>query len=96
MSLRDQARGRECQIRVPGLCNGNPETVVGCHYRLIGLSGIGLKAHDLFIAWGCSDCHRAVDTGHSANWTSHELRLMHAEGVLRTQQILILEGRIKA
>ena len=91
-SLRQQARGRPCQIRVPGCCNGNGETTVGCHYRMPGLSGIGSKADDLFIAWGCSNCHAAVDTLHSANWTAEQLKLMHAEGVLRTQAILLKEG----
>lgn len=33
-NLRKEARGRECQIRIPGVCNGNPETVVLTHYRL--------------------------------------------------------------
>ncbi|EEY7289306.1 DUF1364 domain-containing protein, partial [Escherichia coli] len=24
--LRKAARSRECQVRIPGVCNGNPET----------------------------------------------------------------------
>ncbi|EOO3821306.1 nuclease domain-containing protein, partial [Escherichia coli] len=24
--LRKAARGRECQVRIPGVCNGNSET----------------------------------------------------------------------
>jgi len=93
-SLRQQARGRPCQIRVPGICNHNAETTVGCHYRLAGISGVGHKAPDLFIAWGCSDCHRAVDMQYSANWTVDDLRIMHLEGVIRTQFILLNEGHI--
>jgi Protein of unknown function (DUF1364) len=73
-SLRTKAKGRPCQIRIPGICNGDPETTVGCHYRLGGISGIGLKSPDLLIAWGCSACHQAIDTGHSANWSAQELR----------------------
>ncbi len=26
--LRKAARGRECQVRIPGVCNGNSETSV--------------------------------------------------------------------
>ncbi|EER1376654.1 DUF1364 domain-containing protein, partial [Escherichia coli] len=26
--LRKAARSRECQVRIPGVCNGNPETSV--------------------------------------------------------------------
>lgn len=32
--LRKAARGRECQVRIPGVCNGNPETTILAHIRL--------------------------------------------------------------
>ncbi|EFH2748188.1 DUF1364 family protein, partial [Escherichia coli] len=25
-NLRKESRGRECQVRIYGICNGNPET----------------------------------------------------------------------
>ena len=31
MNLRKLAKGRDCQVRLPGICNGNPETVVLAH-----------------------------------------------------------------
>ena len=94
MNLRSLARGRQCQIRIPFCCNGKDETVVGCHYRLPGLSGLGLKPSDLFIAWGCAACHTAVDTLEHATWNAEQLKLMHAEGVFRTQAILMDEEEI--
>ncbi len=33
-NLRKEARGRECQVRIYGVCNGNPETTVLAHYRI--------------------------------------------------------------
>ncbi len=45
--LTKAARGRECQVRIPGVCNGNPETVVLAHYRLAGTCGVGQKPSDL-------------------------------------------------
>ena len=96
MNLRNQARGRVCTIRIPHCCNGNLETVVGCHYRMPGLGGIGLKPPDLFIAWGCADCHKAVDTLNHPIWSPEQLKLMHAEGVFRTQNILLEEEKISA
>ena len=56
--IRQSARGKDCDIRMPGCCNGNPETVVHCH--LPG-GGMGGKMNDLFGARGCSDCHAEVD-----------------------------------
>ncbi len=80
MNLRKLARGKECLIRIPGICNGDPGTTVLCHYRLMGLSGMGIKSPDLVAAWGCSSCHAYVDTHHDP-----ATRLAHAEGVFRTQ-----------
>lgn len=88
-----EARGRECQIRIPGICNGNPETVVLTHFRLAGTCGTGIKPPDIQAAWGCSGCHDECDrrTHYIDNETA---RLFHAEGVMRTQYILIAEGKL--
>lgn len=37
-NLRKEARGRECQVRIYGVCNGNPETTVLAHYRMLVLT----------------------------------------------------------
>jgi len=90
--LRDLARGKLCQIRVPGICDGNPETTVLAHYRLSGLSGMGIKAPDWAGAYSCARCHSMVDSGRSANFTRAELKQMHLEGVLRTLAMLEHDG----
>ena len=46
-NLRKAARGRECQVRIPGVCNGNPETSVLAHIRIAGLCGTSIKPPDL-------------------------------------------------
>ena len=93
--LRKLAKGRECQIRIPGVCNFNSETTVLAHFRLIGVSGLGLKPPDLLGAWSCSDCHDAVDRRRFKELEFDFVRLAHAEGVFRTQAKLIEEGIIK-
>ncbi|MDF7658341.1 DUF1364 domain-containing protein [Erwiniaceae bacterium L1_54_6] len=90
--LRKAARGRECQLRVPGVCNFNPETTVLAHYRLAGTCGTGIKPNDAQAAFACSACHDAVDGRIKTPFTREDLRLFHAEGVFRTQQILRDEG----
>ncbi len=90
------ARGRDCQVRIPGTCNGNPETTVLAHYRLVGTrSGMGIKPNDLQGAWACSACHDAIDGRKDGPYTYKELRLMHAEACFRTLDILISEGVVK-
>jgi hypothetical protein len=94
--LTKLARGRDCQIRVPGYCAPGPENeaVVACHVRLLGISGMSLKAPDFMIAFGCAPCHAVVD-GQRGSWVEFPqiLRdLMLFEGCFRTQAILFHEG----
>ena len=87
MNLRDFARGRNCQIRLPGVCNFNPETTVLAHVRLVGLSGMGMKVDDRIGAHACSACHAHVDSHKDA-----ETQVSFYQGVFRTQQIVINHG----
>lgn len=92
-NLRKEARGRECQVRLPGICNGNAETVVLAHCRLPGLCGMGLKPNDLFGAWACNCCHDEIDR-RTRLMDAEAAHLAHLEGVIRTQAVLIAEGKI--
>ncbi len=94
-NLRKQARGRECQIRIPGVCNGNPETSVLAHMRLAGTCGTGIKPPDILAAISCNCCHDAVDGRLKTEYSTDELHSMHADGVLRTQIMWLKEGLIK-
>lgn len=90
MRLRVLAEGRDCQVRLPGVCNGNRETTVLCHFRLIGISGMGRKPPDLIGAWACSACHALVDSTKDC-----AVQLAFAHGVFRTQAALIEEKEVK-
>ena len=95
MSLRKEAKGRGCMVRLPGICNFNSETVVLAHIRVMGVSGMGLKSPDLLGAWACSACHDELDgRTHQSGMTRNELRLAHFEGMARTVAQLDKEGLI--
>lgn len=94
--LRKAARGRECQIRIPGICNHNDETSVLAHVRLAGTCGTGIKPPDFLGAIACSHCHDAVDGRMKTAYSHDELKLMHAEGVMRTLVLWIKEGLVRA
>ncbi len=89
MSLRDQAAQRPCMVRLDG-CNADPATTVLAHFRLIGVSGMGIKPPDLIGAWACSACHARIDTD-----KSDAVQLAFARGVFRTQATLIREGLLR-
>lgn len=90
-SLRKLARGRDCQVRLEGICNFDPETTVLAHYRLGGVCGMGLKPHDLIGAWACSSCHDEIDR-RTRKVDADFAALAHLEGVVRTLANLIKMG----
>ena len=94
MKLRKAAKGRECMVRLPGVCNHNPETTVLAHVRLAGVSGMGMKADDLLGAWACSSCHDAIDRRGHLDLDRDYVRLAHLEGMVRTIAILRKEDLI--
>ena len=87
------ARGQDCQIRIPGVCNRDPATTVPAH---LNGAGMGIKHPDIFIAYSCSDCHDFVDGRNRPDaimmhlgWSITDVKLAHHEAVTRTQQIMI-------
>lgn len=77
---------RECQIWLEG-CTGAPAG--RCHFRLQGVSGMGLKVPDLLVAWGCASCHSIVDSNKSP-----DVQLQFAKAVFRTLVQRMREGEI--
>ena len=94
VNLRKEARGRPCYVRLPGCTGGGDDTVLA-HYRLAGYCGTGMKPPDIMGAWACDVCHSVADgrmllKGYSRD----EIRLAHAEGVIRTVEQLVKEGKV--
>ena len=81
-------------MRLTGICNHNSETVVLAHVRLPGVSGMGIKAHDLLGAWACSACHDAIDRRAHTDLDRDYVRLAHLEGMVRTINQLIKEDKV--
>lgn len=85
MSIRKLARNQPCLVRLRG-CDGGGETTVLAHYRMSGYCGTGLKPPDEFGAFCCVRCHDLCDGRRKElGLTKVEIRLAHAEGVMRTQ-----------
>lgn len=89
MNLRKLARGKPCQVRIPLICSHDRSTTVLAHYRMAGYSGTGMKPDDWsFGAWACAACHDVIDGRVKTEHDRNAVRLMHAEGCLRTQASL--------
>ena len=90
--LEKSARGRECQVRIPGVCNYDPATVVLCHLHN---GGMGRKCDSLFAFFGCSDCHDVCDGRRKTSIKPDYIKEWTHEAVFRTQKIWLDEGLIK-
>lgn len=86
--IREYARGQDCTIRLPHVCNWNPETTVLCHANTHRAGkGKSLKARDYLGAFGCSSCHAVLDgnTNRPRELTKDEVELAFWHGVAETQ-----------
>ena len=94
--ITDSARGMDCQIRIPTICNSDPETVVWAHANGTAAGkGIGMKTPDLLGAYACSACHDEVDR-RTRIMDRNLVRLWFWEGHARSLRILIEKGLVKA
>lgn len=76
--IRKSAKGESCCLRLPGICNGNPETTVLAHVHT-HFSGIATKSNDLHGFYACSACHQAYD--------NHEVENIDVLGAMVETQI---------
>lgn len=62
--LLKMAQGEPCLLRVPGVCNGNSDTVVAAHSNSAKHGkGKAMKAHDFYSVFSCAACHFWLDVG---------------------------------
>ena len=79
--------------RLPGVCNGDPETTVLAHIGIAGTRGIGFKPVDLCGTWACSSCHAVIDGGKSS-LSRDQVRAYAMDGVLRTLTHIATRGTL--
>jgi len=94
---RKLARGRDCMVRLEGVCCFDPSTTVLGHVRMLGISGLGIKAPDQLGAWICHACHSACDSlqYNGETFEREYVELQFLRGVIRTQAQLLREGKLK-
>ena len=91
--IRKSARGQECALRIPGICNFMPETTVLAH---VGKDrGMSLKCDDSFAVYACSDCHDAID-GRSMTMDEGTKAIYILAALEQTQRELFTAGLLEA
>ena len=88
--LRNSARGRDCTLRLPGICNFDAETTVLAHLPC-GTKGVGTKSNDHIAVFACACCHAYLDGAN--RWEIHAKDYLRA--LAETQAIWIEKGLLK-
>jgi len=97
--IRRAARGQDCTLQLPGICNHACDTTVLCHSNFLkDGKGMGLKAPDTAAAFGCSCCHDVLDgrRPRPAEMTAGDVEAAFYAGVARTHRILRQLGLLPA
>lgn len=89
--IRSSAKGKSCDVRIPGVCIGGTETVVCAH---LNGGGSGQKSHDILSTRACFACHQWLDGGYVKTHTRAERDLEHLQAIARTIPDYIAEGLI--
>lgn len=89
------AKGAPCLAAIPGICNGNPETVVAAHsnWQEHG-KGVGHKVADCYICFACEACHSAIDH-RTQRLEKDDRRYYWQRGFERTLLYLFETGKLK-
>jgi hypothetical protein len=90
--ITESARGEDCTVRLPGVCNFNPETVVFAHLNGVRFGhGVGKKTK--WGAYACSACHDELDR-RTRRMDSEFVKLAHYEATIETLNKLVEKGLI--
>ncbi|QKJ87425.1 DUF1364 domain-containing protein [Paramixta manurensis] len=93
--LTDSARGRQCTLQIPGICNFNRETVVLCHLPSL-THGMAYKSDDFWAVFGCSDCHDVIDGRTPYDWRPGEREEIYLQALHATQRVWFEEELLTA
>lgn len=96
--IRQSARGEECTLLIPHVCNHNSETVVWAHSNFHEHGkGMGLKAKDEFGCYACSSCHAVLDgqAPRPAGVSKYDIESYFYQAMYRSRIILRNKGLLK-
>ena len=93
--ITKSARGEDCAVRIPGICNFDPETTVYAHAPCVD-SGTGFKSPDWWGAYACNQCHDYLDGGYVRfHWKASDMFIKWLPAIYETQKKLREKGLIQ-
>ena len=93
--LRQFAKGQECTLRLPSICNFDSETVVLCHVKPAGFGMMAGKPNDLHGVHACSACHQFIDGIYvTTDWSREAVEAELFRALYETQCRVIRAGLV--
>jgi len=92
--ITKSARGEDCSLRIPGVCNFDPATTVFCHAPCVD-KGMGYKSPSWWGSYGCSSCHDYIDgRGKFNKWGATDVddEVFWMPAIYETQKKLFAKG----
>ena len=88
--LRQSAKGKDCTLRIAGVCNYDNHTTVLAHINT-DFGKMGGKTDDYSACFACSSCHTNLDTN---KLSSNDALFYTRRALVRTWRIWWKEGFI--
>ena len=89
--IRKSAKGKECTLRIAGVCNYDCSTTVLAHLPDES-HGIGLKSDDFSACYACSSCHDFIDNRVKSDLTESDRQFYMRRAQTRTIRSLVESG----
>ena len=81
--IRKSARNEDCSVRLPSVCNFNPETTIFAH---LGNSfSAANRSNDIHGCYCCSDCHDVIDGRRKTTLAVIDLQIAKYDAMMETQ-----------
>ena len=91
--IRDSAKGEECTLVIGGVCNGDNETVVLCHFGVHSGGSARLNG-DLSAGYGCFSCHSIIDRREYSSLSEADREFYMRRSQVRTLDRLVDKGLV--
>lgn len=90
--LRKAARGADCRLNLPDVCNHDPETTILAHRSR---AGMGIKENDYNALNMCSSCHDIYDRRRLSLYSNVELQALFDDAWPGQLEWWFREGHLK-
>lgn len=91
--IRNSAKGEDCTLQIGGVCRGDNETVVLCHFPLHDGGSARLNG-EISAGYGCFSCHSVIDRREYTSLSEADREFYMRRSMVRTLDRLVEKGLV--